>query len=95
MLLSKRPKDDDSAEGFTKWPFMTTHIWAEVPRGVWTMFVIFDSDEPQEGAIMEWTLVLHGTKTSSYVGQGIDLEKRHPKLEVVKREHEHGVNFQF
>lgn len=95
MLLSKRPKDDDSNEGFTKWPFMTTHIWAEVPRGVWTMFVIFDSDEPQEGAIMEWTLVLHGTKTSSYVGQGIELEKRHPKLEVVKREHEHGANFQF
>ena len=33
MILSKRPKDDDSKEGFTKWPFMTTHSWAERPAG--------------------------------------------------------------
>ena len=33
MILSKRPKDDDSKDGFNKWPFMTTHAWAENPRG--------------------------------------------------------------
>lgn len=95
MLLSKRPKDDDSNEGFTKWPFMTTHIWAENPRGLWRMFVIFNSDQPQEGQLLEWTLVLHGTKTSPYVPQLHESEKRHPKLQVVKREHQHSRNFQF
>ena len=32
MILSERPNDDDSQDGFTKWPFMTTHTWAEYPR---------------------------------------------------------------
>ena len=62
MILSRRPKDDDDSDGFRKWPFMTTHSWAENPRGTWQLFVIFDSDEPQEGALLEWTLILHGTK---------------------------------
>ena len=26
-------------DGFTKWPFMTTHTWAEYPRGKWTLEV--------------------------------------------------------
>jgi proprotein convertase subtilisin/kexin type 2 len=94
MILSKRPKDDDSSDGFTKWPFMTTHSWAENPRGTWKLFVIFDSDEPQEGMLFEWTLMLHGTKTSPYTSQKVDL-KRHSKLAVVKREHESGSNFHF
>ncbi len=34
MILSERPNDDDSQDGFTKWPFMTTHTWAEYPRSV-------------------------------------------------------------
>lgn len=65
MILSKRPKDDDSTDGFTKWPFMTTHAWAENPRGTWKLFVIFDSDEPQYGTLFEWTLMLHGTKVTT------------------------------
>ena len=32
MILSERINDDDSQDGFTKWPFMTTHTWAENPR---------------------------------------------------------------
>lgn len=39
MILSTRPNDDDSRDGFTKWPFMTTHTWAEYPRGKWTLEV--------------------------------------------------------
>ena len=39
MILSSRPKDDDSKDGFTKWPFMTTHTWAENPRGKWLLEV--------------------------------------------------------
>jgi proprotein convertase subtilisin/kexin type 2 len=94
MILSRRPKDDDSTEGFTKWPFMTTHTWAENPRGQWKMFVIFDSDGPQEATLFEWTLMLHGTKDSPYTKQNVNL-KRHSKLAVVKREHEQGAFFQF
>lgn len=39
MILSRRPNDDDSRDGFTKWPFMTTHTWGEDPRGRWTLEV--------------------------------------------------------
>lgn len=94
MILSKRPRDDDSNDGFTKWPFMTTHTWAENPRGTWKLFVIFDSDEPQEGTLFEWTLMLHGTKVSPYTGQKVQADG-HSKLAVVKREHEEGANFRF
>ena len=95
MILSKRPKDDDSHEGFHKWLFMTTHTWAENPRGNWKLFVIFDSTEPQKGTLFEWTLMLHGTRKSPYIGQKKVNLKKHSKLAVVKREHEKGVNFQF
>lgn len=39
MILSKRPNDDDHRDGFTKWPFMTTHTWGEYPQGVWLLEV--------------------------------------------------------
>jgi proprotein convertase subtilisin/kexin type 2 len=87
MILSKRPKDDDSTDGFTKWPFMTTHAWAENPRGVWKLIVIFDSEEYQNGILYEWTLMLHGTQQSPYTRQTGNVD-RHSKLGVVKREHE-------
>lgn len=94
MILSKRPKDDDPMDGFHKWPFMTTHDWAENPRGTWKLFVIFDSDEAQQGTLFDWTLMLHGTKKSPYTQQNVSSGK-HSKLAVVKREHEQGLNFQF
>lgn len=39
MILSKRVNDDDHRDGFTKWPFMTTHTWGEYPHGTWTLEV--------------------------------------------------------
>lgn len=39
MILSKRVSDDDHRDGFTKWPFMTTHTWGEYPHGTWTLEV--------------------------------------------------------
>lgn len=39
MILSKRANDDDHRDGFTKWPFMTTHTWGEYPHGTWTLEV--------------------------------------------------------
>ncbi|KAH9630785.1 hypothetical protein HF086_001013, partial [Spodoptera exigua] len=41
MILSRRANDDDSRDGFTKWPFMTTHTWGEYPQGTWVL-------EPQD-----------------------------------------------
>jgi hypothetical protein len=45
MILSERPNDDDSQDGFTKWPFMTTHTWAEYPRSVSLFLKIFKNLE--------------------------------------------------
>lgn len=39
MILSRRVNDDDSRDGFTKWPFMTTHTWGEYPQGTWLLEV--------------------------------------------------------
>lgn len=39
MILSRRPNDDDKRDGFTKWPFMTTHTWSEYPEGEWILEV--------------------------------------------------------
>lgn len=39
MILSKRVNDDDRRDGFTKWPFMTTHAWGEYPQGDWLLEV--------------------------------------------------------
>jgi proprotein convertase subtilisin/kexin type 2 len=45
LILSRRPLDDDSTKGFFKWPFMTTHAWAERARGIWTLEIRFDNDD--------------------------------------------------
>ena len=39
MILSRRQNDDDHRDGFTKWPFMTTHTWGEYPQGTWLLEV--------------------------------------------------------
>lgn len=69
ILLSCRPRDDDAKVGFDKWPFMTTHTWGEDPRGTWVLEVGFQGDEPQKGALKEWTLMLHGTQSAPYIDQ--------------------------
>lgn len=45
MILSRRPNDDDRRDGFTKWPFMTTHTWGEYPWGEWTLEVYKQFDK--------------------------------------------------
>lgn len=37
MILNRRPFDDDSKNGFVRWPFMTTQTWGENPRGKWVL----------------------------------------------------------
>ena len=94
MLLGKRVNDNNNRTGFTKWPFMTTHAWAENPRGLWRLIIVMDSIEHQEGILLEWTLLLHGTRESPYTMQTANLI-RHSKLAVVKRQHETGSKFMF
>ena len=51
MILSRRKNDDDHRDGFTKWPFMTTHTWGEYPQGEWILEVTIwrvDSWKPSD-----------------------------------------------
>ncbi|XP_015793535.1 neuroendocrine convertase 2 [Tetranychus urticae] len=86
MILSRRPKDDDSRDGFTKWPFMTTHTWSENPRGRWTLEIKFDGDKPQKGFFKEWTLMVHGAKEPPY--KDLPVLDKNSKLAIVKKAHE-------
>lgn len=47
MILSRRQNDDDSRDGFTKWPFMTTHTWGEYPQGTWQLEVLIITNKPE------------------------------------------------
>ncbi|KAK7901860.1 hypothetical protein WMY93_018629 [Mugilogobius chulae] len=84
ILLSRRPRDDDSKVGFDKWPFMTTHTWGEDPRGTWELEVGFRGDEPQRGVLKEWTLMLHGTQSAPYIDQKV--RDYQSKLAMSKKE---------
>nr|XP_032521431.1 neuroendocrine convertase 2-like [Danaus plexippus plexippus] len=85
MILSRRANDDDSRDGFTKWPFMTTHTWGEYPQGVWSLEARFSSPG-RSGWLRGWSLVLHGTRAPPYA----QLQPQDPrsKLAVVKKAHE-------
>jgi proprotein convertase subtilisin/kexin type 2 len=87
MILSRRPKDDDSKDGFTNWPFMTTHTWGENPRGKWRLLVRFQGEGKHRGTLKRFTLMLHGTKEPPY--SGIEPLEGHPnsKLNVVQTAH--------
>nr|CAD2186912.1 unnamed protein product [Meloidogyne enterolobii] len=95
MLLSRRPKDDDSKDGFTNWPFMTTHTWGENPRGKWRLVVRFQSGKstPVEqqkhhtGWLKKFSLMLHGTKDAPYVGIEPLQGHANSKLSVVQGAH--------
>jgi len=88
MILSSRPNDEDSHDGFTKWPFMSTHPWAEYPRGKWSLEVRFANQEQRRnrGFLKEWTLMLHGTRDAPY--SDLPVTDPHSKLAVVKKAHE-------
>jgi len=95
MILSQRPNDDDDKNGFTRWPFMTTHTWAEMSRGTWRLEVVMEpiigvKTNIETGVFKEWTLVLHGTKTAPYENQPADKDKQE-KLFMVRRAHQSGV----
>ncbi|KYN27190.1 Neuroendocrine convertase 2, partial [Trachymyrmex cornetzi] len=86
MILSRRVNDDDHRDGFTKWPFMTTHTWGEYPQGTWLLEVSFNTQTPQHGWLKEWTLMLHGTREPPYTG--LSTADPHSKLAIVKKAHE-------
>ncbi|VDK40771.1 unnamed protein product [Taenia asiatica] len=97
MILGARPKDSDSRRGFTKWPFMTTHMWAESPRGTWKLTVGLDPQKHRthKGAdpalghavLTEWILMIHGTQEPPYTALPESASQLVPKLGLVKRQH--------
>ncbi|XP_055381042.1 neuroendocrine convertase 2 [Condylostylus longicornis] len=86
MILSRRANDDDYRDGFTKWPFMTTHTWGEYPHGTWKLEARFNSQQLRTGYLKEWSLVLHGTKDPPY--RTLSPASPHSKLAIVKKAHE-------
>ncbi|CAN7995454.1 unnamed protein product, partial [Ixodes hexagonus] len=92
MILSRRPNDDDRHDGFTKWPFMTTHTWGENPRGRWTLEARIEGADPSKtdpkarGFLREWTLMVHGTRDPPYVD--LPAHDSNSKLAIVKKAHE-------
>ncbi|GBP13448.1 Neuroendocrine convertase 2 [Eumeta japonica] len=89
MILSRRANDDDSRDGFTKWPFMTTHTWGEYPQGTWTLEARFNGGTAPSSAtgwLRGWSLVLHGTRAPPYAQ--LQAQDPHSKLAVVKKAHE-------
>lgn len=71
MILSQRPKDDDSREGFSKWPFMTTHTWGETSQGktipnyrdeaveiLLVLYIIYKWISKSRGSNERWRLLL-------------------------------------
>ncbi|KAL3083079.1 hypothetical protein niasHS_010881 [Heterodera schachtii] len=98
MILSRRPKDDDAKDGFTNWPFMTTHTWGENPRGRWRLVVRFQPGKStpkghkHRGTLKKFTLMLHGTKEPPY--RGIEPLQGHAnsKLSVVQSAHKRMAN---
>lgn len=63
-LLAPRPQDN-SAEGFNDWAFMTTHSWDEDPRGEWTLEIENVAGLNDYGVLSQFTLILYGTSSSA------------------------------
>uniref|UniRef100_A0A2P2I154 furin n=1 Tax=Hirondellea gigas TaxID=1518452 RepID=A0A2P2I154_9CRUS len=62
-LLFERPRDILS-EKFDEWPFLSVHFWGERAVGTWQLVVTNSGSRPahQPGVLVQWQLVLHGTK---------------------------------
>jgi proprotein convertase subtilisin/kexin type 2 len=91
VILTRRPKDDDDKDGFTNWPFMTTHTWGENPRGKWRLVARFQGPKTHDGWINRWTLMLHGTRDPPYAGIEPLAGHVNSKLQVVQRAHKRMV----
>lgn len=48
-LLSHRPKDFVSADGFQKWPFMSVRHWGENPLGAWLLNITYSPSRDTSG----------------------------------------------
>ena len=69
MVLNHRPNDDDSTDGFMAWPFTTSQLWGENPRGKWRISVRLNPDGEygeQIGMLTSARLILYGTKIPPY-----------------------------
>uniref|UniRef100_A0A8C8F2N5 Neuroendocrine convertase 1 n=1 Tax=Oncorhynchus tshawytscha TaxID=74940 RepID=A0A8C8F2N5_ONCTS len=60
VLLAERERDT-SSNGFRNWDFMSVHTWGEDPTGTWTLKITDTVSPRNEGQILSWKLILHGT----------------------------------
>uniref|UniRef100_A0A8B9LMN8 Neuroendocrine convertase 1 n=1 Tax=Astyanax mexicanus TaxID=7994 RepID=A0A8B9LMN8_ASTMX len=60
VLLAERERDT-SSNGFRNWDFMSVHTWGENPTGTWTLKITDTVNIHNEGQILSWKLILHGT----------------------------------
>lgn len=67
MILSRRANDDDSRDGFAKWPFMTTHTWGEYPQGTWTLEVSLTRAYAGQGALFTGLPTLRQVAYQHYI----------------------------
>lgn len=76
---------------------MTTHMWAEKPRGTWRLTIGLDPKNTNyksgkaalgHAILTEWILVVHGTQKSPYAGLPDSASELIPKLGMVKRQHD-------
>jgi len=69
IVLNRRPNDGDSQDGFISWPFTTTQLWGENPKGKWTISIDLDpnSEVDHLGVVLNLKLILYGTKEPPYV----------------------------
>ncbi|XP_062847344.1 furin (paired basic amino acid cleaving enzyme) b isoform X2 [Trichomycterus rosablanca] len=73
-LLAPRPQDN-SAEGFNDWAFMTTHSWDENPQGEWTLEIENVASLNDYGVLSQFTLILYGTGSSAMDSGGYDFSR--------------------
>lgn len=96
MILSRRPNDDDSHDGFTKWPFMTTHTWAEYPQGIWFLevFVFAILFYRRENYISLSLGEIQFSDSANRVFQRMDFDVARHKRTTVYRTGRFGSSFQ-
>ena len=68
-ILNHRPNDEDGTDGFMAWPFTTSQLWGENPRGLWTISAKLnpESELNQIGMVVSVKLILYGTKEAPYI----------------------------
>ena len=69
LFPKPNPHDDDYVDGFIAWPFTTTQLWGENPKGKWTVSMNLnpDSNTDHIAVLLNLKLIIYGTNEPPYV----------------------------